>query len=87
MTASEGSQSHYLHSLKAPTRSSSMIWSDGASQTPKMFPGVVHERTRRNSVRQASGSEKDDSSPMLSRPMTRDGHEDAVPEVPAEEDD
>ena len=26
---------------------------------PRMFPGVVHERTRRGSLRQGSSSEKD----------------------------
>lgn len=47
---------------------------------PKMFPGVVHERTRRNSVRQGSGSEKDADG----RPRTREGGEERVPEIEEE---
>ena len=52
-----------------PARSSSMItsplqvngtsWIDGTPPPPRMFPGVVHERTRRGSLRQTSISEKD----------------------------
>ena len=57
-----------------PMRSSSLMmsymandppWDDGISQShvsgaePRIFPGVVHERTRRNSIRQGSNSEKD----------------------------
>ena len=30
-----------------------------SSHHPKIFPGIVHERTRRNSVRQGSASEND----------------------------
>lgn len=30
-----------------------------ASREPKIFPGIVHERTRRNSVRQGSMSDND----------------------------
>ena len=43
------------------TRSSSKTkapsWVDDAQL--KMFPGIVHERTRRSSIRQGSGSERD----------------------------
>ncbi|SLM40687.1 amp deaminase 3 [Lasallia pustulata] len=58
-----------------PLRSSSLMmspymandppWDDGISQShvsgaePRIFPGVVHERTRKNSIRQGSNSEKD----------------------------
>lgn len=52
-----------------PVRSSSMIvspsqangasWIDGMPPPPRIFPGVVHERTRRGSLRQGSSSEKD----------------------------
>lgn len=40
-------------------------WDDGISQShisgaePRIFPGVVHERIRKNSIRQGSSSEKD----------------------------
>ena len=30
-----------------------------ANAQPKIFPGIVHERVRRRSIRQGSGSEKD----------------------------
>lgn len=56
-----------------PARSSSMImspsqangtsWIDGAPPPPRMFPGVVHERTRRGSLRQGSSLEKDATAP------------------------
>ena len=85
MTSTDGAQPPLPQ--KTPTRSSSMIWSDGARPAPKMFPGVVHERTRRNSMRQNSESERDSDSLFLSRPRTKDGHEEAVPEIPAEEDE
>lgn len=52
-----------------PARSSSMImspsqangtsWIDGTPPSPRIFPGVVHERTRRGSLRQGSSSEKE----------------------------
>lgn len=57
-----------------------------------MFPGVVHERARRKSIRQGSGSEKDSdaSSIVLSRSFTRDKDESglagAVLEEPGEEE-
>lgn len=60
---------------RRPTRSSSLIispytakdphWDDRIPQShisgtePRIFPGVVHERTRRNSTRQGSRSEED----------------------------
>lgn len=34
-------------------------WNEGTLPSPRIFPGVVHERTRRGSVRHGSGSEKD----------------------------
>lgn len=33
-------------------------WVDSGTQ-PKIFPGIVHERTRRSSIRQGSGSDRD----------------------------
>lgn len=47
-----------------PKRSSSFILPpsctvDGNVPQPRMFPGVVHERNRRGSIRQGSSSEKD----------------------------
>ncbi|KAL6720714.1 AMP deaminase [Lecanora helva] len=54
--------------LKPSSRSSTMkssssqsnlaYWTDAAPHPP-LFPGVVHERSRRGSLRQGSGSEKD----------------------------
>ena len=58
---------------KPPARSSSMItstsWIDGAPSQPRIFPGVVHERTRRGSVRQGSSSEKDVDAGGVLRPL------------------
>ena len=34
-------------------------WIDGTPPPPRIFPGVVHERTRRGSLRQGSSSERD----------------------------
>jgi len=34
-------------------------WTEGIPPSPRIFPGVVHERTRRGSVRYGSSSEKD----------------------------
>lgn len=45
--------------IMSPTQANSTSWIDGTSQPPRMFPGVVHERTRRGSLRQGSSSEKD----------------------------
>ena len=52
-----------------PARSSSVImspsqaigtsWVDSPPPPPRMFPGVVHERTRRGSLRKGCSSEKD----------------------------
>lgn len=78
MTPMDGS--YATQNLKTPTRSSSMIWSDAANTAPKMFPGLVHERTRRNSVRQNNGPERDGDGIALGRPRTKDGHEETVPE-------
>ena len=43
---------------RSPSKSKALYWADSGSQ-PKIFPGIVHERTRRSSIRQGSGSEKD----------------------------
>ena len=46
-------------------------WTDQPRQShidgtaPRLFPGIVHERTQRNSTRQGSGSEHDYSEPGL----------------------
>ena len=43
-------------------RSSSMLYgpgSDSVYREPRVFPGIVHERHRRNSIRMSGGSEKD----------------------------
>ena len=45
--------------LTSPSQANSPAWIDGTSPPPRMFPGVVHERTRRGSLRQGSHSEKD----------------------------
>ena len=78
-----------------PIRSSSMVLNSsnilGQSMDPgsSMFPGVMHERARRKSIRQGSGSEKDsDGSAILSRSYTRDqdpGLDGSVLELPDEE--
>lgn len=83
---------------EAPLRSSSMILTSsgahgqGIDSGSSIFPGVVHERARRKSIRQGSGSEKDSDagSAILSRSFTRDrdetGIDGTVPEVPNEEE-
>lgn len=50
-----------LSEVTSPTRPSASYWAhdDPATSQPKMFPGIVHERTRRRSIRQGSRSEKD----------------------------
>ena len=53
------------HSASPPPLSQSItadlksVQQQDASREPKIFPGIVHERTRRNSVRQGSVSEGD----------------------------
>ena len=80
--------------LRSP---SNTITSSGAhSQAPdagsSMFPGVIKERARRQSIRQGSGSEKDSDtgSAGLSRSFVHDreetGIDGVVPEVPDEDD-
>lgn len=87
-----------------PARSLSMImsssqangtsWIDGTSPPPRMFPGVVHERTRRGSLRQGSNSEKDANATYLNvatapRPLLWEqddkGLQNAVIEEPGEQ--
>ena len=43
----------------SPSQVNGTSWIDGTPPPPRMFPGVVHERTRRKSLRQGSNSEKD----------------------------
>lgn len=51
--------------MMSPYMANDPPWDDGISQShvsgaePRIFPGVVHERTRKNSIRQGSNSEKD----------------------------
>lgn len=45
--------------IVSPTQVHSKSWIDGTPPPPKIFPGVVHERIRRGSLRQGSISEKD----------------------------
>ena len=45
--------------VTSPSQVNGTSWIDGTPPPPRMFPGVVHERTRRKSVRQGSNSEKD----------------------------
>lgn len=86
----------------SPYKANDPHWDDGISQShisgaePRIFPGVVHERTRRNSVRQGSSSEKDaDGGALagmgLSKLSTREketsGLEDPVLEEQADEED
>lgn len=77
-------------------------WDDGISQShisgaePRIFPGVVHERTRRNSTRQGSSSEKDADggtfaglrlSKLSTREKEMNGLEEPVLEEGMDEDD
>ena len=83
-----------------PVRSSSMImspsqangtsWIDGTPPPPRMFPGVVHERTRRGSLRQGSTSEKDANvtnvnSMVAPRSFPREEHDKGPQKVVVEE--
>ena len=43
---------------QSPSQTIGSAWSESHPQ-PKIFPGIVHERARRSSMRQGSGSEKD----------------------------
>ena len=45
--------------IMSPSQANGTSWIDGMPPPPRMFPGVVHERTRRGSLRQGSSSEKD----------------------------
>ena len=45
--------------IVSPSQVKGTSWIDGTPPPPRMFPGVVHERTRRGSLRQGSSSEKD----------------------------
>ena len=45
--------------ITSPSQVNGTFWIDGTPPPPRMFPGVVHERTRRRSLRQGSSSEKD----------------------------
>ena len=42
-----------------PSQADGTSWIDGTPPPPRIFPGVVHARTRRGSLRQGSSSEKD----------------------------
>lgn len=44
--------------MRSPSKTTTPAWSESHTQ-PKIFPGIVHERARRSSIRQGSGSEKD----------------------------
>ena len=63
-------------------------WIDGAPPQRRIFPGVVHERTRRGSVRQGSSSEKDVDAGGVLRPLPFEqdvkGLHEAVAEDPRE---
>ena len=45
--------------IMSPSPANSTSWIDGTPPPPRIFPGVVHERTRRGSLRKGSSSEKD----------------------------
>ena len=86
------------HTGESPLRSSSVILpspsahSQVSDSSSSMFPGVVHERARRKSIRKGSGSEKDSDcgATTPSRSFTRDRDEisidDTVREVSDEGD-
>lgn len=44
-----------------PSASNGTYWGEGVSRSrePRIFPGIMHERQRRNSLRQGSASEND----------------------------
>lgn len=56
--ASQPSKPDSIHPAKSPSKYNTSSWVDGGTQ-PKIFPGIVHERTRRSSVKQGSTSDKD----------------------------
>lgn len=45
--------------LMSPSQKNLAYWADIAPSNPRIFPGVVHERSRKGSMRQGSKSEKD----------------------------
>ena len=47
-----------IYHTRSPSKTKATAWTDGNAQ-PKIFPGIVHERARRSSIRQGSGSDKD----------------------------
>ncbi len=83
-----------------PARSSSLVisppqangtaWIDGTPPPPRIFPGVVHERTRRGSLRQGSSSEKDVNATNINvttapRPLPCEQDDKALQKAVAEE--
>ena len=83
------------HKGDSPLRSSSVILpspsthSQVSDSTSSMFPGVVHERTRRKSIRKGSGSEKDSDGGYAtpSRSFTRDQDETSIDDTVREVSD
>ena len=79
------------------TQSAGAYWLDATNSTPptRMFPGIVHERTRRGSIRRGSSSDKDTDASVIvgagasSRPLPsefdKDWCHDAVAETTREQ--
>lgn len=96
----DGKPSRSPSMIMTPGGSTSFPWADGISHMhigsaePRIFPGVVHERTRRNSLRQGAGSEslgEGNAGVALSKTATKDwdGHpiQDVVEEDEKEGDE
>lgn len=80
--------------IVSPSQTNGTSWIEGTPPPPRMFPGVVHERTRRGSLRQGSSSEKDPNSTVINsttvpRPSALEqddkGLQKAVAEEPGEQ--
>ncbi len=81
----------------SPGGSSGALWADGISHMhigsaePRIFPWVVHERTRRNSIRQGAISESlgdgNAGGAALSKTATKDWDGHSIEDVVEEERD
>ena len=56
--ASQPPKQDSKYSTRSPLELKTSSWVDGGTQ-PKMFPGIVHERTRRSSIKQGSDTTRD----------------------------
>jgi hypothetical protein len=82
--------------IMTPGAVGSAAWADGISHMhigsaePRIFPGVVHERTRRNSLRQVATSENvgdgNAGAAALSKTTTKDWDAHSIENVVEEEE-